>query len=775
MFGQLTAPRLCARADLRVRWRSQAALAVFVAVAGGLVLGLVAGAQRTATAYPRLLVAQHGADAVVYLPQGGIGPSGVQHVPEVTASTVLVGLASDATDFIPAVVRGAAAVDTPRILSGRALRPDRADEVVVGFVLAGELHLHVGSTMKVGFLPSPVVTPVTSRFKVVGIEAAPGEFPPRLAGTNVAYFSPAFLRSPLGREAAQGSSNVVFVRLRHGSSDIEALRRALYQREGGPVSVVKMSDLTSNVQRSIHYEVLALDILAALAGVTLALVLIQLLLREGSLRVAEYEPMRALGMTSGQLVATGMASIGATAAAGTAGALAVATAFSPLLPIGTAGVAEPDPGVSVNFAVFGIGASAILLVVGLFGALTLLQVVRRRSDGAPQRAPTLLALPTTATLGAWMALHPGRGRSAVPLRSTVTAIAIGVGATIGVVIFGASLSHLLGTPRLYGATFDADVEANGNFSDVRPALPAVSRDRDVTGIALGQTGIPLQSGVVTFGAQLMVPIRGSIDPPVIAGRLPRAKDEMALGSVTLASLHRGIGDTVPVSLAGLNRQAVPVHIVGTVVLPAFADTEQLGTGGAVSPGFLSYLRVPFAAPPPSDILVTFHKRPGVAGQIAALRRSVPPEAVVYGAAQPTGVIDFGQVRALPTILALGLAAIAMATLAHMSISGVNRRRRELAVFKVLGLTPRGVSAVVAWQATVVTALALVVALPLGVVAGRWAWSVVAARLGAVTEISVPVTVVVALAVLAIVVSNLVAAMPALRAGRIRPGVVIRTE
>jgi ABC-type antimicrobial peptide transport system permease subunit len=139
------------------------------------------------------------------------------------------------------------------------------------------------------------------------------------------------------------------------------------------------------------------------------------------------------------------------------------------------------------------------------------------------------------------------------------------------------------------------------------------------------------------------------------------------------------------------------------------------------------------------------------------------------------VIDFGQVRALPTILALGLAAIAMATLAHMSISGVNRRRRELAVFKVLGLTPRGVSAVVAWQATVVTALALVVALPLGVVAGRWAWSVVAARLGAVTEISVPVTVVVALAVLAIVVSNLVAAMPALRAGRIRPGVVIRTE
>ena len=471
---RLTAPRLCARADLRGRWRAHVGLALFIAVAGGTILGLLAGAQRTATAYPRLLVAQHGADAVVYLPGQGIGPADVEHMPQVLASTVLVGLASTATDFIPAVIQGTPVVNRPRIVSGRALRPGTVGEVVVGFVLAHDHRLRVGSTMRVGFLTSSVGTPVTSTFRVVGIEAAPGEFPPRLSGANVAYFSPAFLRTPLGRQAAQGSSDVVFVRLRHGSTDIQALRRGLYQREGGPVSVIKMADLTANVQRSIHYEVVALDLLAGLAGVTFVLILVQLLLREASLRSTEYGPLRALGMTSVELAATGMGSIGAAAAAGTAAALGLATAWSPLMPIGTAGVAEPNPGVSVNISVFGIGALSILLIVGSAGVLSLLRAARQGQAGASETALRLPPLPTTLTIGAWMALHPGRGRTAVPLRTTVTAIAVGVAATMGVVTFGASLSHLLATPRLYGVTFDADVETNGNFSDVRSALPAVS-------------------------------------------------------------------------------------------------------------------------------------------------------------------------------------------------------------------------------------------------------------------------------------------------------------
>lgn len=46
---------LSLRAELRLRWRVLAVLAVLLGVIGGIVLTAAAGARRTATAYPRLL------------------------------------------------------------------------------------------------------------------------------------------------------------------------------------------------------------------------------------------------------------------------------------------------------------------------------------------------------------------------------------------------------------------------------------------------------------------------------------------------------------------------------------------------------------------------------------------------------------------------------------------------------------------------------------------------------------------------------------------------
>ena len=42
------------------------------------------------------------------------------------------------------------------------------------------------------------------------------------------------------------------------------------------------------------------------------------------------------------------------------------------------------------------------------------------------------------------------------------------------------------------------------------------------------------------------PVRGRIDPEIVAGRAPRAPDEVALGSVTLDALGKKIGDAVRV-------------------------------------------------------------------------------------------------------------------------------------------------------------------------------------------------------------------------------------
>ena len=51
----MDALRLILRADLRRRWRPMLGLALLVGMIGGVVLTAAAGAERTDTAYPRLL------------------------------------------------------------------------------------------------------------------------------------------------------------------------------------------------------------------------------------------------------------------------------------------------------------------------------------------------------------------------------------------------------------------------------------------------------------------------------------------------------------------------------------------------------------------------------------------------------------------------------------------------------------------------------------------------------------------------------------------------
>jgi len=94
-----------------------------------------------------------------------------------------------------------------------------------------------------------------------------------------------------------------------------------------------------------------------------------------------------------------------------------------------------------------------------------------------------------------------------------------------------------------------------------------------------------------------------------------------------------------------------------------------------------------------------------------------------------------------------------------------------------GEPPSGtqVRSTVALQATVLVAVALAVGLPLGVAAGRWAWSLLAEQLGAVPEPVIPVIPLLAMVPVSLVVANLVAALPARLAARTQPASVLRAE
>ena len=75
--------------------------------------------------------------------------------------------------------------------------------------------------------------------------------------------------------------------------------------------------------------------------------------------------------------------------------------------------------------------------------------------------------------------------------------------------------------------------------------------------------------------------------------------------------------------------------------------------------------------------------------------------------------------------------VAFATLVHVLVTSVRRRRRDLAILRTIGFTRRQISRTVAWQAATIAAAALAIGIPLGVVVGRFAWSLFASRLGVV--------------------------------------------
>jgi ABC-type antimicrobial peptide transport system permease subunit len=311
-------------------------------------------------------------------------------------------------------------------------------------------------------------------------------------------------------------------------------------------------------------------------------------------------------------------------------------------------------------------------------------------------------------------------------------------------------------------------------------LPALQSDPTVEAIAVGATANPMRSDGVSFGVQVTTSVKGTLDPTVTSGRLPRAPDEVLLGTRTAASLRARIGSTVPVSISAFPGD-ITFRVVGLGVLAPFSALEQLGRGAVLSPDglrrFLALAPPDSPEPPPSDLLVRFAGGVSKTEAIATLSRRLggPGQVSVFPSKQPADVASFGQVSRLPGILAGLLAVLAAAATAHLLISSVRRRRRDLAILKSLGLAARETAAVITWEAGAVTVIALVVGLPLGISGGRWLWALVARQVGFVPEAAVHWGVMAALVPAVALTAGVIATGPAIAASRIRPAVALRTE
>ena len=217
--------------------------------------------------------------------------------------------------------------------------------------------------------------------------------------------------------------------------------------------------------------------------------------------------------------------------------------------------------------------------------------------------------------------------------------------------------------------------------------------------------------------------------------LPRS-DEIVLGGETIDRLGVRVGDNVDVDTG---EGAQPMRLTGRGVFPQMGQgsfsTTGLGVGAQLGGGSLAsfgdFENVPrdyeldgrrynFVAidvdgsPAGLDAELTELEALTVAdGAFAFVRHEQPPRKIR----------DLDRVRVVPSAMAGVLALIAVATLAHLLVTSVHERRRELALLRTLGFSGQQLRATVSWHASVVAVTALAVGAPLGIVLGRaiWRW------------------------------------------------------
>jgi hypothetical protein len=391
--------------------------------------------------------------------------------------------------------------------------------------------------------------------------------------------------------------------------------------------------------------------------------------------------------------------------------------------------------------------------------------------------------PASILVGVRRALERGSGRNAVPVGSALAGTAVAVAALCATAVFGSSLLNLTVTPRLYGQAFGVWFR---NFADNATAQQLVSTlegDRNVSAITFGLQGPGVVNGVSTtlLAGQSL---RGSLVISAPSGRMPARDGEIALGTRTMSQAHAHIGGNVHVAIpqaSGGTRQAT-FRVVGTSTFPPDFGIVGFDTGAITT---LNGLVDAQCSPGPNygacrsallqNPAIMAGLRPGRAGRADALRyaRLYPANAALP--VKPTDLVNFGEAVNFPLILGVVLVLFGAATLIHVLVVSVARRRRELGLLKAIGFVRRQVAEAVCWQASTVAAVGIVLGVPAGVIAGRLVWHAFATNLGVVPVVVYPVGVLALLGTGVVVVANLLAAGPALVSARSRPGVLLRTE
>ena len=218
-------------------------------------------------------------------------------------------------------------------------------------------------------------------------------------------------------------------------------------------------------------------------------------------------------------------------------------------------------------------------------------------------------MPVAAVSGVRFALEPGRGRTAVPVRSALMGTVIAVAMVVATLTFANSLHALVSHPALYGWNWDYALDPSNDVPP--PAVSLLDHDPDVAAWS-GWDYNNVEIDDQTVPVLMARTTTEMVSPPVLSGHGLEAPDQIVMGAATLPVLHKHVGDKVFVSYG--SRADAPLYIPpsrwsssGTATFPAVgyeslvADHTSMGTGALVSeaifpPAFQRAIREPGPQP-----------------------------------------------------------------------------------------------------------------------------------------------------------------------------------
>lgn len=267
----------------------------------------------------------------------------------------------------------------------------------------------------------------------------------------------------------------------------------------------------------------------------------------------------------------------------------------------------------------------------------------------------------------------------MPVTTALIGNVLAVAALVAVVSFGASLTNLLNTPRLYGQNWQLGLN-NLTIKQVRSVIATLDPYPAVTKVTYGVSGKYLKVAGVAVQSLLVDVAKGPMVFSLVAGYYPKGDGQIALGSSTLSQTRAHLGSRVPVTIitkSGVARTRT-LEVVGVVCLPPTFSIGGLGDGVVTSLHAAEITACPSEKSQSTCLrsLTTTQLDhaswgmaigivPSTSGQalLAKLQRQYAPYLSL--ASVPTNLVNFGQAIDFPALLGATLALFGAATLAHL--------------------------------------------------------------------------------------------------------------